>query len=233
MHLDHSEALRPVSHEEVTELLHGYAYEVLMEGAPEERYPQVAQHLAGCALCRDELNDMLEATRAIVESTAAPEPLNSRPDLSQLSRPWKQESSSERPWFIDRLGRLWMEFSQELLNAWAPSPLLGAVRGDLLYAYDSEEHQDEEAKTEQEAFEQVAVKIEIVAEKDMQTAQVYIAVDVPDQHTLDQAGIPVALYVEGHARRAKTDASGSVYFSHVPRAALASLNLEITVDQSA
>jgi len=220
-----------LSHEESADLLYAYAYETLMGGTPEARYPQVAAHLAECASCRADLEEMLEVTEEAVMASDTPvSPY--RPDLSRLPRPWQQKTEGDRPWFIDRLGRLWIEFSEELLSGWRASPLVGAARGNLLYRYDSEQQEVNSAGLEA-TREEPALKVEIVVEQATAMAQVCVEVDLPGRNALNQSGIPVALYVGEHVREDRTDATGSVYFPDVPRDTLASLRLEIKVVQSA
>src|ERR1044071_6688824 len=131
----HTSSTDMLSHEEIGDLLHAYAHEVLMGGGPEERFPAVAAHLAQCAACRAELDELLEVTRAVYSADEAPVSSYPGPDLSRLPRPWQKQNDTDRPWFIDRFRRLWLEFSQPLLQAWQPSPLLGPARGILLFAY--------------------------------------------------------------------------------------------------
>src|SRR5215216_4904657 len=124
-----------LSHQEVRDQLHAYAFATLMEDAPEARYPEVAAHLARCAECRADLDELLDMTRAAAMTVGEPVSRASAPDLSRLPRPWMKVTNTGPPWLIDQLGRLWLEFSEALLQSWQPSPVLGTARGDLLYEY--------------------------------------------------------------------------------------------------
>jgi hypothetical protein len=211
-----------LSHSDVGDLLHAYAHETLVGGSPETRYPEVAAHLARCARCRADLEEVLAVTRAAFDPAGAPANAYPPPDLSRLARPWQTQTTAERPWFIDRFQHLWLEFSQPLLQAWQPSPLLGSARGTRLFAYQQETTSNDPG-----------LRVEAYAEDDPATALLSVTVDIPDRDALDQSGIPVTVYLGATARHADTDMSGTARFSRIPRDALASLRLEITLGRSA
>ncbi|MFL5802924.1 MAG: hypothetical protein ACJ8CR_14430 [Roseiflexaceae bacterium] len=192
-----------------------------MGDAPEARYPAVAAHLARCAHCRADLAELLEETRAAADPTDLPASARPQPDLARLPRPW-QQSGTDRPWFIDRFRRLWLEFSQPLLQSWQPSPLLGAARGTLLFGYQQEALSNDPG-----------LRVHIYADDDPTMALVSVTVDLLDQNALDQAGLAVAIYIDDSAWWAETDRSGTARFSQVPRDALGRLRLAITLDRSA
>jgi hypothetical protein len=211
-----------LSHQEVRDRLHAYAFATLMEDTPEVRYPAVAAHLARCAECRADLDELLEMTRAAAMGSGEPASQEIAPDLSRLPRPWMKTTNRAPPWFIDQLGRLWLEFSQALLRSWQPSPVLGTPRGDLLYEYHYESQTLEPSLT-----------VEIFAEEQPETALLCVTIDVPNRDVRDQVGIPITVHGAGALQHAATDRSGTARFPHIARAALAHLRLEFTVDQSA
>jgi len=210
-----------LSHQHVSDLLHAYAHEISIGGSPETRYPAVAAHLAKCARCRADLDEVLEVTRIAVDPTGTPAIAGPPPDLSRLPRPWQQRNTTERPWFIDRFERLWLEFSQSLLQGWQPSPLLGSLRGTLLFAYRQEV-----------ASNDPGLRIEVYAEDDPATTIMSVTVDIPGRNALDQSGLPVTAYVGDTVRQAVTDKSGTARFPQIPRDALVSLRLAITLGRS-
>jgi hypothetical protein len=216
-------------HEEIGDLLHAYAHETLMGGSPETDYPAVAAHLAECAACRASLDEQLEVTRAVLSTADQPVTDCRQPDLSRLPRPWRQKIDRARPWFVDRVGRLWLEFSEDLLRGWLPSPLLGSARGSLLYTYSGQAGEDDSAKGPAD----VALKIDVLTEQDPRTALLRITLDLPAQNALDQSGVPITLHMDDIARHGTTDASGTVSFDQVPREALSRMRLEIRVGRSA
>lgn len=211
-----------LSHQEVRDRLHAYAFATLMEDAPEARYPAVAAHLARCAECRADLDELLDMTRAAAMGLGEPVSPDSAPDLSRLPRPRMKTTTRSPPWFIDQLGRLWLEFSEALLRSWQPSPVLGTPRGDLLYEY----HYESETLAP-------SLTVEIFAEEHPEMALLCVTIDVPNRDVLDQVGMPITLHGAGMLQHAETDRSGTACFPHIARAALAHLRLEITVDQSA
>src|SRR5262245_32417309 len=107
-----------LSHQEVRDRLHAYAYAILMEDAPEARYPDVAVHLARCIECRADLEELLDMTRAAAMGVGEPVPSDSALDLSRLPRPGMKTANRSPPWFIDQLGRLLLELSEALLRSW-------------------------------------------------------------------------------------------------------------------
>jgi hypothetical protein len=211
-----------LSHQEVHDRLHAYAFAALMKDAPEARYPAVAAHLAGCRECRADLDELLDMTRAAAIGVGEPISPDSAPDLSRLPRPWMKTTNRSPPWLIDQLGRLWLEFSEALLRSWQPSAVLGTPRGNLLYEY----HYESETL-------EPSLMVEIFAEEHSEMALLCVTIDVPNQDVRDQMGIPITLHGAGVLQHAKTDRSGTARFPHVARAALAHLRLEITVGQSA
>ena len=211
-----------LSHNEVGDLLHAYAHEILIGGSPKTRYAAVAAHLARCARCRADLDEMLEVTRVAFDPAGTPASAYQAPDLSRLPRPWQKQTATERPWFIDRFERLWMEFSQPLLQAWQPSPLMGSVRGTLLFAYRQETTSDDPNLT-----------VEVYAEDDPAMTLVSVTVDIAGRNPLDQSGLPVTVYGGDTIWQAETDESGTARFPHIPREVLTSLRLAITLGQSA
>jgi anti-sigma factor RsiW len=210
------------AHEDVRHRLHAYAFATVIGESPEVRYPDVAAHLAECATCRNDLNELIAITHAGALELDAPIGDYPLPDMSRLTRPWLKAMNQGRPWFIDRLGRLWLEFSEALLRSWEPSPMLGPARGALLYEYRHEAQADDPS-----------LSVEIFAEEHAETTLVCVMVDVPTQAALDQAGTLIVLHGAGAPQPVETDRSGTARFAHVPRSLLADLRLEIMVDRSA
>jgi hypothetical protein len=210
-----------LSHHELRDRLHAYAFATVMEDAPEARYPAVAAHLARCAACRADFDELLDMIRATGMGLGEPVSVDLAPDLSRLPRPWVKSTNRSPPWFIDQLGRLWLEFSEALLRSWQPSPVLGTLRGDLLYQYHYESQTLEPSLT-----------VEIFAEEHAETALLCVTIDMPNRDVRDQVGIPIIVHGAGGPEHAETDRSGTARFPHIARAALAHLRLEIKVDQS-
>jgi len=211
-----------LSHSEVGDLLHAYAHETLMGASPETHYPALAAHLATCARCRADLDELLEVTHSAFDPAGERAIACATPDLSRLPRSWQKQTVAERPWFIDHFERLWLEFSQPLLQVWQPSPLLGSIRGTLLFAYRQETTSNDPD-----------LKVEVYAEDDPVTTMLSVTIDLPKRNALDQSGIPVTVYVGDTVRQAETDKSGTAHFPHIPRDALVGLRLAITLDRSA
>jgi hypothetical protein len=207
------------SHEEANELLHLYAHEALQGGAPEMHYPRVAAHLATCAICRADLDILLELARPVYvgeEQLILP---NYQPKLERLKAPWRPSAEDKPAWFVDRLGRLWLEFSQALLAAFRPMELAGAPREPhLLY-----EHQ-----VERKNPQDLAWSVKIISEQNSnETTAVRLHIDLPDRGALAQAGSQVTLRTDSIVLYAETDELGDVVFEGIPQHAFSTLRLEV------
>lgn len=208
-----------LSHRETLAQLYAYTHELLIAGSPD---PRISEHLAVCSQCRAAFDELMEVTRTATSPNPEPAPVYPTPDLTRLRRPWDTAVSVERPWFIDQLRRLWLEFSQPLLQTWQASPLLGAHRGALLYSF---QHPADPP--------QPGLHLNIYSEDEPALALLSVNIELGERDPLDQSGIPVSLYLGEMRWQAETDQSGSVQFAHIPRSGLDQLRLAITLDQSA
>jgi hypothetical protein len=211
-------AFSPDDHGHIEAQLYLYAHALLSHGSPD---PQIAAHLERCGPCRAVLTELLELARLAASPDALEPAPPARPNLQRLQRPWAATVSAERPWFIDPLQRLWVEFSAPLLSSWEAAPLLGASRGALLYRY-------KQAASPQ----QPGMHLTIYSEDDPSQAALEVNVELPDSDPFDQSGVPVALYLDGTLRQRVTDHTGSVQFTQLPRSGLERMRLAITIGQS-
>jgi hypothetical protein len=208
-----------LDHRHIEAQLYAYAHALMSQGKPD---PQIAAHLALCEQCRAVLDELLELARLAMSPDALEPPPPVAPRLVGLRRPWAAAVSAERPWFIDPLQRLWLEFSAPLLSSWQSAPLLGASRGALLYRYQ-----------QPAAPPQPGLHITIYSEVDPTLASLEVNVELADNDPFDQSGVPVALYLDGTLRQLATDHAGSVRFAQLPRSGLERIRLAITIGQSA
>ncbi len=208
-----------LSHEVANELLHLYAHEIIYGGSPELRYPDVATHLATCAICQADLDNVLQLVRPVYAGDDEVMPAYPPLKLERLKPPWRTSETDIPSWFVDRLGRLWLEFSEALLAVFQSREWAGAPREPhLLY-----EHQVNR-KTSQE----IAWSIKISSEQGSdETAAVQLHIDVPGLGVFNQAGSQVILQADSLILHAETDELGDVIFKGISRLALSTLRLKV------
>jgi hypothetical protein len=191
---------------------------------PAAAYPDVAAHVAGCAACRRELEELVELTIAAAEGQAEPAPRYPTADLAFLRPRAARTGRKGRLWLVDELGRLVIQISEGLLEALRqPAPAL-ATRGQLLYSYIQPPGSVEDLNVKIEAFAS-----DIAPDR----AHVRVDVDIPSRDTFDQSGSKVVLRTGAETWQAETDESGSVEFPSIPLDALLRLRAEVTPRKSA
>jgi hypothetical protein len=203
-------------HTEILDRLPEYATAAALGRAPESLYPDIAAHLAQCAACRAEIDELLDLTLYVYDGKLAPSPSYPQANLTFLPKPnlWPDPA---RLWVVDQRGRLMISLSQPLLVDVASS-LAGAPRGRLLYRYIQDPG----------SVEDLEVTIEVFAEDTTRRqGRVQIVVDVPSRGPLDQIGSRVILRADDHEWAGETDESGYVDFAPVPLNLVPQLRVEI------
>ncbi len=195
-----------------------YATLAALGMSPEATFPEVAAHLAGCRSCRERLEELQDLTNASYADTFDVAPHYPRPDLSFLRKGEVTKAAGNRAGRIDQLGRILITFSQTMLDALRPAPLLGATRGELLYRY------VEEASPGHDVNVTIEVEIENRARSE---ARVCVGVEMLGADSFDQSGTSVVLRFGGTSMECETDETGIVDFAPVPLDAVASLEVEI------
>lgn len=197
----------------VRDRLPEYATASALGSTPEQIYPDVAAHLAGCAACREELTELIELTVSAFEGHLDPAPNYPKPNLAFLDRP-APKTKQETCWF-DELGRLVIEFSQTLFDTLRKPALAGASRGQFLFRYVQEPGP-------------LRVTIEAYAEDTIrQEGRVQVNVDVHSRDALEQQGSHVTLRMDTSTWEGETDEMGSVDFAPIPLAMLPRMRVEI------
>ncbi|MDQ4077424.1 MAG: hypothetical protein M3220_14405 [Chloroflexota bacterium] len=205
------------AHEAMRELLPDYATVEACGNDPAAQYPEMAAHLETCEACRDELEELLELLIPAYTGQVDPAPSYPTPNLSFLKKD-KSAPTPAKPWLVDEMGRLWIRFSQTLLDTLRPPSLAGAMRGQLLYTYELEPG----------SVPDLDVGIEIFAEENSDnTATINVIVDDQRRDPLDQSGITVTLHAAGTTWQEETDEAGCAMFEGVPRSVLAKLEVEV------
>jgi hypothetical protein len=206
------------AHDDVTILLPHYATITALGGAPERAYPQIAAHLASCAACRAELDELLKLTLATYTDQVALAPAYPQADLAFLERHAPRPELGHRIWFFDRAGRVVVAFSEALLASLRQPSLAGMLRSGPLYRYIHEPG----------SLPDLNLTIEIYAdEMSPDRGRVQVVLDVPSRNTFDQAGGHVTLRAGEQSWQDQTDETGYAEFPSIPLAALPQLSVTI------
>jgi hypothetical protein len=179
--------------------------------------PDVAIHLAGCASCRAELDELRELLIDAYTGAVEPAPRYPQPDLAFLPT---RTAAASQPWHFDEWGRLIISFSQTLLDSLRPPALVGAARGQMLYSY---------TLKPQAALD---VSIEVFA-ANAGHGFVHVNVEALDREPFDQAPSEVTLHAADTTWHGTTDQTGCVAFEAVPLTALPNLRIEIATGEQA
>lgn len=188
------------------------------------KYPQLHDKLQSNGELWNEycvLRDLLAAERG--EQLEAP-PFHALFDFSYLSQTSVPEP--KRPWLLAELGRVVIQFSNELINSWQPSAALSAVKsgdedgGIALFQYELQNQIED-------------VDVEIVARTSRNNSDlcnVSVFIDVPSRNGWPNlSGSEVKMYRDREiADTQTTDAFGKVLFTNVRVSELPNLKFEIT-----
>jgi hypothetical protein len=181
------------------------------------RFPAVGAHLAACADCRQAHDEL----RALLSMPLAEPPVRPHFDFSYLPAATIAEEATARPWRLDALGRLIIQFSADLLRglqgpALQPSYLKGAAAEPVEYALPAPVG---------------GLNVHIRAEPDRRDpGRLHVAVEVAvaGRSWPDLAGSVVSLARGGEElEKQETDAFGVAVFEDVPAEALPELRFEI------
>ncbi len=188
--------------------------------APELR--EVAGHLAHCEACSAEYAALQALSRASEADDVAAIPVP-EPDLSFLPRPRSTKASPVWRW--DDLGRLIVQFTEELLRTFAPPPALQPV----LATKDAEEETVLlQFSLGEDTLEDLAVTLTAYAEAgDPDVCRVTAEVSVAGREWPDLAGTEVVLTIGEQVQTKMTDEWGKVLFKGVRRADLPRLAFQI------
>ena len=185
----------------------------LARGEAPARADQLQAHLAACAACRAELDELLAVARAAYSGQIPAAPAYPAPDLSFLA------PAPALPWRIDAHGWLEVQFSPALVAALAPRAAVGAARGQFLFRYVQEPG----------SVDDLGVTIEVFAEDAAgNLGRVRVGVDVPSRDALDQSGSRVVVRAGEAAWHGETDESGSVDLAPIPLSVVNQMRVEIT-----
>ncbi|HEX8681264.1 MAG TPA: hypothetical protein VF707_03055 [Ardenticatenaceae bacterium] len=211
-----SAGFRGASHSTIRERLPEYVTLIARGKAPQPLFPDIASHLESCVECREELEELLHLLVPAYMGQVAPAPSYPPIDLTFLRH--QATPVPEKRWSVNRLGRLVMQFSQAVLDAFKPPSLAGAMRGQLLYSYTQEP----------EPPLNLGVAIEISRDdENPKMACVSVAVDDPNRSPFEQAGNRIVLRADGKEWQGETDETGSFEVPGIPLALLPQLQVEV------
>lgn len=191
------------------------------------RLPAAATHLASCASCAAAYAELRSLFAAEQAGAFEQPPVPLAIDYGYLERhtPIVEEApavEAPKPWRLDELGRLLIQFSVDLLARLAPSPALqpsylkGATAG-LIYSLTGE-------------IPDLDATVRVTPSRgDASSVTVTVEVDVPSRDGWPNLGGTVVRLLRGGEEldTQETDAFGRAVFERVPMEALAELVVEI------
>jgi anti-sigma factor RsiW len=199
------------------ELLPEYATILALGETPQAQFAPLEEHLAKCAECQVDLDELLELTIAAYTERLEPALEYPRPDLSFL-QPAALPRSFAQMWRLEE-DTLVITLSALILQAAQQQSLAGVLRGRLLYRYVQEPR----------SVADLEVSIDVYAEESRPgQGRVRVSVEVPSRDPMEQAGSLVVLRADQLRLDGRTDELGCVDFSPVPLVALPHMRVEIT-----
>jgi hypothetical protein len=189
-----------------------------LNGQPAAKlFPAVAEHLATCASCQQEAAELTRLLAAVQEERAVQPPRPASFDFSYLPRP-----AAPQPWHFDKLGRLVIQFSADLLRS-LQGPLLqpAFLKGDAVRGFEL---------TAAQGLDDLQVTIHADPEAQQPgVVDLTVSVDIPSRGGWPNlAGVEV-IWRQGDTTTAVqiTDAFGQASLRGVPQAALAEISITI------
>jgi hypothetical protein len=185
---------------------------------------ELPAHLASCAACRAELDELVAVATAAYGGQIAAAPGYPAADLSFLPPAGKVVAmpalpAGAYPWRLDERGALEVQFSPALVATLAPRAAVGAARGQFLFRYVQDPG----------SVDDLGVTIEVFAEDAARNlGRVRVGVDVPSRDALDQSGSRVVVRAGEAAWQGETDESGSVDLAPIPLNVVNQMRVEIT-----
>jgi hypothetical protein len=213
----------PTAHDELREWLPEYAMAIILRHDVRDAYSRVIEHLGHCASCRDEVADLVELGGALYRGELEPALDAPRFALDFLRPVALPTPAPKQSWWRDALGRLSVQLSVDLLSALQPRPQLLAARsgGAPLLSYQPQ------ADPPGSFF----LTIDILEQRESDSVTLQVQIDLAERDALDQDQIVVRAEGGGMAWSARTNESGMVVISDIPRGLLT--DLLVTIDPSA
>jgi hypothetical protein len=214
------------AHERLRSMLPAYAIERL-QGEPDPREWQLlARHLATCAACREELEELLLLLNETAMGGDNAEPDIPTFDLGALPPFRRRDQGASRqappPAAGPSAHELLIDLGATLLQAMSRPQLAGAFRQNGTGAAGEFHHQISVG-----APDPIDVGLDF-ALSDQQRSLYRLQVTVVTAgDPFEQGGHAVTLRYEGHSAAAVTDERGCVVFSGVPHAALGHLQISV------
>lgn len=200
-------------HPEISAALASYAARLILGGAPERDHPQIAEHLAGCAACRAELDEIIAIATPLYQRHPTLDASAPAFDLSFLQA--QTPAAPIRHWWYDQIGRLIIQLSEDLLRALTPQIAAIATRGDQTPHH---------LRIETPQGLQVSLEV-LVDPDDPAHATIQVIVDQLAQDPFDQRPVTVTLRVGAQSWSAATDPIGVATFHQIPIADLPALQV--------
>ena len=212
-------------HDGVRALLPVYATALVFGHPAQTWYPAVAAHIASCASCRAELEELQSVVEPSYDGELTPAASTPQFDLSFLqpqdvprTQPTAAAQQRAPRWQRDSGGRLLVPLSEYLTPGAVARPQFGLGRGVSR----------QRSTIELEVPEPVSIAIEVFNDDPLDMVVVQVQIDVATlDDPLSQAGQTIALRSGEHVWEAATNEAGVARIAGVQRSALADLHLEV------
>lgn len=214
-------------HAYMREALFEYAMVQLGGDASGPQWLEIEKHLASCAECRSELEELSQMLRDSYSGALEPSPTAAQPDLSFLppvppalpppAETFTERVKSELYTAIDAAEQIVIQFTQMLLDTLRRPALAGGYRGAHYASYEHP-HLDDDV--------QVSIDISTIDEE-RKLCRVLVCVVNPAQ-PFDQEGCQVSLRFGTFTREAVTDHQGYAAFDDISLDFIPQLRFTIT-----
>jgi hypothetical protein len=227
-------------HERFRNLPPAFAMVCLEDGTSSSEWNALESHLDGCALCRKELEDLLQLLDDTYTGTLEAERESPVPDLAYLP-PW---STSERPHELiaivhtvsATIRQIFIQFTEMLISAMRLPEQAGGFRSEKQGAENNSSEKDQ-ALPEEYTYQirgsspdDMVVAVDFtLTDSDRQLYRVKVTVVDQDQDPFSQDGHRVTVHYEAQTVDAITDMSGCASFHDLPYTALPELQITVNL----
>jgi hypothetical protein len=212
---------RSFSHDALRERLPEYATTIILRHAValKDTDQIIQDHLKVCVACQTELAELIELGGPLYRGEV--EMLYDPPhfQLDFLRTGAAKAPVAQPSWWRDQLGRLFVQFSNELLSALRPRSQLMAARSEGMTLLRYQPQADPPGS--------FYLTIDILDQRDPETVALHVQIDLADRDALNQEQTIVRIEGRGQVWSDETNESGVAIFPDIPRQLLAELRVAI------